>query len=177
MMPGAALSDAEREERRVDRLLAAARDAIAEVPICWAVTAAEDGRGANARAVRDCTADRGGAGADPWTRWFLALPGSRKAAEIRRAGRATLAYQHNSGNAYVTLCGQAELVDDRSEVAAGLRTVDDPDGSLAARLIAVRVVADRVEVHVRGVTAEPWGQGRTLLERDGGGGAWRLLPR
>lgn len=164
------------EERSVARLLAAARDAIAGVPICWVVTAAENGRGANARAVRDCTADRAAAAAaDPWTRWFLALPGSRKAAEIRRTGRATLAYQHGSGNAYVTLGGRAELLDDRAEVRARLRPVDDPDGALAARLVAARVVADRVEVHVRGVTAGPWGHGRTLLARDGAGGAWRLL--
>ena len=154
-------------------MLAAAQDAIAEVPICWVVTPSEDGAGAHARAVRDCTADV--AGGDPWTRWFLALPGSRKAAEIRRTGRATLAYQHGSGNAYVTLSGRAELVADRFVVAAGLRTVDDPDGTLVARLVAVRVIADRIEVHVRGVTAEPWGHGRTLLERRGDD-AWRLLP-
>jgi general stress protein 26 len=173
-MPDTALPDGERQ---IARLLAAARDAIAEVPICWVVTAAEDGLGANARVVRDCTADLcvATAAADPWTRWFLALPGSRKAAEIRRTGRATLAYQHAWGNAYVALSGRAELVDDRCKVAAGLRAVDDPDGSLAARLIAVRVTADRVEVHVRGVTAEPWGHGRTLLEREADG-AWRLLP-
>jgi Pyridoxamine 5'-phosphate oxidase len=172
-MPDAAMSSGEPGDRHVGRLLAAARDAIAEVPICWVVTPTEDGLGANARAVRDCTG-RAGGGGDAWTRWFLALPGSRKAAEIRRAGRATLAYQHGSGDAYVTLVGRAELVDDRSVVAAGLRLVDDPDGSAAARLVAVRVMVDRVEVHVRGVTAEPWGRGRTLLERDGEG-AWRLL--
>ena len=172
-MPDAVSSDLERE-RRLHRLLDAARSAIEEVPICWVVTPAEDGSGANARAVRDCTADVGAAAADPWARWFLALPGSRKAAEIRRAGRATLAYQHGSGDAYVTLSGPAELVDDRRVVAAGLRTVDDPDGSLAARLVAVRVAVDHLELHVRGVTAGPWGHGRTLLGRDGRG-AWRPL--
>ena len=170
-MSGTALSDAERDEQRVARLLAAARGTIAEVPICWVVTPAEDGRDANARAVRDCTGQRG----DPWTRWFLARPDSRKMAEIRRTGRATLAYQHGSGSAYVTLCGRASVVDDRAEIEARLRPVPDPDGSFAAKLVAVRVTVDRVEVHVRGVTAEPWGQGRTLLARDGNGGAWRLL--
>ena len=63
------------------------------------------------------------------------------------------------------------MANDRVEVAARLRTVDDPDGSLAARLVAVKVTVDRVEVYVRGVTAEPWGQGGTLLTRDGEGGA------
>ena len=170
-MPGTPLADA---ERHVSRLLAATRDAISAVPVCWVATAAGDGRGANVRAVRDCTGDD--AGADPWTRWFLARPDSRKAAEIRRTGRAALAYQHGSGNAFVALCGRAELVLDRAETEARLRrAVGDADGSLAAKLVAVRVAVDRVEVHVRGVTAEPWGQGRTLLERDAGG-AWRLLP-
>jgi general stress protein 26 len=172
-MPEAPMSDTEQDEQHVVRLLAAAQDTIAEVPICWVVTPTEDGSGAHARAVRDCTVDVGGG--DAWTRWFLALPGSRKVAEIRRTGCATLAYQHGSGNAYVTLCGRAELVHDRSVVEAGLRTVDDPDGMLVARLVAVRIVADRIEVHVRGVTAGPWGQGRTLIERRGDD-AWRLLP-
>ncbi|MBD0275070.1 MAG: pyridoxamine 5'-phosphate oxidase family protein [Acetobacteraceae bacterium] len=172
-MLGAALTETEAEEWRVARLLATASATIAKVPICWVVTPAEGGHDANARAVRDCTGQRG----DPWTRWFLARPGSRKMAEIRRTGRATIAYQHGSGNAYVTLCGRAAVVDDRAEVEARLgRVVDDPDGSFAARLVAVRVEADRVEVHVRGITAEPWGQGRTLLQRDEDGGAWRLLP-
>ena len=157
---------------RVARLLAAAREAMAEVPICWVVTPTEDGGGANARAVRDCTADVAAADA-PWTRWFLARPDSRKAAELRRSGRATPACQHRSGDAHVTLVGPAELVDDWAVVAAGLRSVDDPDGSLAARLVAVSVEIERIEIRVRGITAAPWGQGSTLLER-GADGAWRL---
>ena len=35
---------------------------------------------------------------------------------LRRAGRATLAYQHDSGTAYVALSGQAELIDERGIV-------------------------------------------------------------
>ena len=172
-MLGTALSGVEGEERQVDRLLAAALATIAEVPICWVVTVAEDGLDANARAVRDCTGALDGA--DPWTRWFLAKPGSRKAEEIRRSGRVTLAYQHSSGNAYVALAGRAELLDDRSEVQARLRLVGDPHGTGAAELVAIRVTTERVEIHVRGVTAEPWGHGRTLLERDGRS-AWCLVP-
>jgi general stress protein 26 len=164
------------EQQHVERLLAAARATVAEVPICWVVTPTEDGRAANARAVQDCSGDNGGRGGDPWTRWFLARPGSRKMAEIRRTGRVTLAYQHGSRRAYVALAGQAELVDERPEVETRLRrAVDDPQGLRAATLVAVRVAVDHIEVHARGVTAEPWGQGRTLLERDGRGG-WRVLP-
>jgi Pyridoxamine 5'-phosphate oxidase like len=172
-MSEAASSSVQLEEPRVARLLAATCEVIAEVPICWVVTPTLDGFGANARAVHDCTADI--EGRHGWTRWFLTPPTSRKAAEIRRSGHATLAYQHTSGNAYVTLVGRAELREDKALVAAGLRRVADPDGSLAARLVAVRVSVHRVEVHVRGVTAEPWGQGRTLLECDEVG-VWRLMP-
>jgi general stress protein 26 len=155
------------EAQAVERLLAAARDAIAEIPFCWVVTPDETG-GANARIVRGHPSE---AGEDSWTRWFLARPNSRKADEIRRSGRVTLAFQHASGTAYVTMAGPAALIDDR--VAVTSRLTADADGSLAARLVAVRMVPDRLEIHIRGVTAEPWGQGRTLLVRRGLG-AWSL---
>jgi general stress protein 26 len=163
-MPSPAPNDA-KQEWQVERLLAAARDTICEVPFCWVVTAAADGA-ANARVVM-AQATRGGE--DFWTRWFLTPRIGRKAVEIGRAGRVTLAYQHDSGDAYVALSGRAELLDDRAEVESRCS-----DGNLAARLIAVRVTADHLELHVRGVTAEPWGRGRTLLDR-APDGSWRLV--
>jgi len=42
-------------------------------------------------------------------------------------------------------------------------------------MIVVRVAVDRIEVHVRGVTREPFGHGRTLIERNGDNG-WRFVP-
>jgi general stress protein 26 len=167
-MASHAFSDTQRQQ--VERLLAAARDTIAEVPFCWVVTAAEDG-GAHARVVK---AQPGGAGEDFWTRWFLTPRIGRKAAEIRQAGRVTLAYQHDSGEAYVALDGTAELIDDRDAVESRFRgsIYDDPEGLVAASLIAVRVSADHLELHVRGVTAEPWGRGRTFLDREPDG-SWR----
>ena len=161
-MLNAARSD--EQQRQVERLVAAARDTITEVPFCWVVTVAEDG-GANARVVK---ASPSGAEEDFWTRWFLTPCIGRKVAEIGRAGRATLAYQHDSGNAYVALAGRAELIEDRAEVESRCS-----DRALAAKLIAVRVKADHLELHVRGVTAGPWGHGRTLLDRDPDG-SWRL---
>jgi general stress protein 26 len=159
------------QTRLTDRLLAAVRNTIAEVPYCWVMTRAPGG-GVNARVVRD----NSGAGEEnTWTRWFLARPDSRKLDEIRLDNRVTLGYQHDSGNAYVTLVGRAGVIAERSAVETRLRRADDPDGSLAVRLIAVGVTVDRIEVHVRGVTAPPWGYGRTLLERDQQG-IWRLLP-
>jgi general stress protein 26 len=168
LMPNQPLRGA-LQQQQVERLLDAARDTIAEVPYCWVVTAAADG-GANARAVK---AFPNKCGEDFWTRWFLTNRVGRKAAEIGRAGRVTLAFQHQSGDAYVALAGRAELIDDEAAVESRLRAVYDPDGTLAGKLIAVKVTADHLELHVRGVTAEPWGHGRTLLDR-GPDGSWRL---
>ena len=86
----------------------------------------------------------------------------------------TLAYQHDSGNAYVTIAGRAEIIDEPSAVDSRLQQVDDPGGVLQDKLIAVKCTADHLELHVRGVTAEPWGHGRTLLQRDRKG-AWQLV--
>jgi general stress protein 26 len=159
-----------RVQEAVDRLLKAARETMAEVPFCWVVTPAGDGSEAHARAVKD---QKGGIETDPWTRWFLARRVSRKVAEIRRAGRATLAYQHVSGNAYVALSGRAELIDDRAEVESRFHPTNEQEASLVPQMLAVRVTADHIEIHVRGVTAEPWGQGRTFLDRTRDG-SWQL---
>jgi general stress protein 26 len=159
------------EQSLVERLLAAACDTIAKVPYCWVVTASGGGS-ANARVVK---AFPNGDGDDLWTRWFLTLRNGRKSAEIRAAGRVTLAYQHRSGSAYVTIAGPAEVIDELSAVESRLQQVDDPGDTLRGRLVAVRVIADHLELHVRGVTPEPWGHGRTLLERNRER-AWRLVP-
>ena len=88
-----------------------------------------------------------------------------------------MAYQHASGGAFVAISGLAELIDDRGEVNNRFRgsPYDDSKGLVAAGLIAVRVVADHLELHVRGVTAEPWGRGRTSMDRNPDG-SWRLHP-
>ena len=167
-MASPAFSDTQRQQ--VERLLAAARDTIAAVPFCWVITAA-DGGGANARIVK---AQPSANGEDFWTRWFLTPRIGRKSAEIGKARRVTFAYQHDSGDAFVALAGPADLIDDRAAVESRFRgsAYDDPEGAVAASLIAIRVTADHLELHVRGVTAEPWGRGRTLLDRNPDG-SWR----
>ena len=161
---------AEPDKIQVERLLTAARSTIAEVRYCWVVTPADDGIGAHARAVLD---QKNGAATDLSTRWFLARRVSRKVAEIRRAGRVTLAYQHASGDAFVALSGRADLIDERAAIDSRFRPSNDYEAALAAQLLAVRVTADHLELHIRGVTAEPWGHGRTFLDR-GPDGIWRL---
>jgi general stress protein 26 len=50
-----------------------------------------------------------------------------------------------------------------------------PEGFADANMIVVRVEVDRIEIHARGVTGEPFGHGRTLLQREGAG-VWRFVP-
>jgi general stress protein 26 len=97
---------------------------------------------------------------------------------MRQDPRVTLAFQADTGNAYVALGGLAELIDDRSEMRTMWPDGTDklfPDGFADANMIVVRVAVDRIEVHVRGVTREPFGHGRYMIERNGGCG-WRFVP-
>jgi general stress protein 26 len=161
-------------QQQIEQFLAAARQTIAEVPHCWLATRSQDG-GANARAVR---AHEGAPGSDEWTRRILVRRGSRKVGEIRAAPLVTLAYQHESGDRYVALSGQASLVEDNAEMRTLWSSAMDPyfpDGFADANMIVLRVDVDRIEVHARGITREPFGTGRTLLQRDGSAG-WRFVP-
>jgi general stress protein 26 len=147
-------------ETQIMQFLAAARETIAAVPICWLATRSLEG-GTNARAVNS----RAGApGSDEWTRRFLVRRGSRKVAEMRQAPSVTLAYQHPSGDV-------AEM---RTIWSSDL-DAHFPPGFADANMIVVRLDVDRIEVHVRGLTPAPFGHGRTLLERQGAG-IWRFIP-
>jgi general stress protein 26 len=161
-------------QQQIEQFLAAARQTIADVQHCWLATRSLDG-GANARAVR---AHVGVPGSDEWTRRILVRRGSRKVGEIRAAPLVTLAYQHESGDRYVALGGKASLVEDKAEMRTLWPPAMDPyfpDGFAEANMVVVRVDVDRIEVHARGISREPFGTGRTLLQRDGADG-WRFVP-
>lgn len=82
----------------------------------------------------------------------------------RSPPRITLADQHESGDRYVALGGQATLIEDRTEIRAlwgGTVSAHFPEGDADANMIEVRVDVDRIEVHARGITREPSGHGRT----------------
>jgi general stress protein 26 len=156
------------------QLLAVARETIAEMPVCWLATRSLEG-GTNARAVSSSV---GPTGCDEWSRRFLVRRSSRKVAEIRAAPLVTLAFQHPSGDRYVALGGRATIVDDVAEMRSMWPSDLDskfPPGFADANMIVIRVDVDRIEVHARGLTAEPFGSGRTLLERQPAG-SWRFIP-
>jgi general stress protein 26 len=97
---------------------------------------------------------------------------------MRAAPLITLAYQHPSGDRYVALGGRATIIDDIAEMRTMWSADLDahfPPGFADANMIIIEVDVDRIEVHVRGLTPEPFGAGRTLLERQSEG-SWRFIP-
>jgi general stress protein 26 len=165
------MSTTMEHQTQIDRLIAVARETIGTVRHCWVCTGAEQG-GANARAVRSCA---GAAGSDEWTRRFLTRRNARKVAEIRRDPRVTLAYQDSAGDVYVALAGRATPSEDTTEVRSLWQSsvsAPFPDGFAETNMIVVTVAVDRIEIHARGITAEPFGHGRTLIERAAAG--WRF---
>jgi general stress protein 26 len=161
-------------ETEILQFLTAARETIAAVPVCWLVTRSLEG-GTNARAVSSST---GAPGSDEWTRRFLVRRSSRKVAEMRAVPLVTLAFQHPSGDRYIALGGRATIIEDVAEMRTMWTSdldVHFPPGFADANMIVIQVDIDRIEVHVRGLTPEPFGAGRTLLERQRGG-SWRFIP-
>ena len=161
-------------EAEIVQFLAAARETIADVPICWLATRSAEG-GTNARAV---SSTAGAPGSDEWTRRILVRRSSRKVAEMRAAPLVTLAYQHPSGDRYVALGGRATIVEDIAEMRTLWPSELDahfPPGFADANMVVIRVDVDSVEVHARGLTREPFGHGRTLLERQPSS-SWRFVP-
>jgi general stress protein 26 len=156
------------------QFLAAARETIVAVRVCWLATRALEG-GTNARAV-NCSA--GPPGSDEWTRRFLVRRSSRKVAEMRAAPMVTLAFQDPSGDRYIALGGRAKIIEDVAEMRTMWPSHLDkhfPPGFADANMIVIEVDVDRIEVHVRGLTPEPFGHGRTLLQRQPTG-TWRFIP-
>jgi general stress protein 26 len=161
-------------ETKILQFLTAARETIAAVPVCWLATRSLDG-GTNARAV---SSSAGPPGSDEWTRRFLVRRSSRKVAEMRAAPMVTLAFQHPSGDRYIAMGGRAAIIEDVAEMRtmwpSDLNT-HFPPGFADANMIVIQVDVDRIEIHVRGLTPEPFGAGRTLLERQPAG-SWRFIP-
>jgi Pyridoxamine 5'-phosphate oxidase len=99
-------------ETQILQFLAAARETIAAVPVCWLATRSLEG-GTNARAVNSSA---GPPGSDEWTRRFLVRRSSRKVVEMRVAPLVTLAFQHPSGDRYIALGGRATITEDNDLV-------------------------------------------------------------
>ena len=151
-------------------LLTLARKLIGEVSFCVAATQG-DGGDANARIVQPRPL-----GAD-WTVDVLTNRRCRKAREVGRTGRMTLLYQHERDRSYVSLVGNAHVIDDvdfKRSVWTDAHYRWNPGGPEDPATIYLRLVTQRIELWsaVHEVTPEPIGYSAAVLLREGAG--WRV---
>lgn len=153
---------------RTDELLRIAREIIAKVPACMAISV--DGNGdANARVVNPNPLS------EVWTVRFPTHRGSRKSAEIEHSGRLTLAYQYDAEKAYVSLIGRATICEDVAAKIAGWNALADkwfPGGPTDPNVVYVDFVAERIELWAtaQGVVPDPVrGLWAAVLVREGAG--------
>lgn len=161
-------------DAEVSRMLDGAARLIGEVRYCW--LAAETGNGATVRPM-------GRFSPNPqktdWLVSFVTDGRSRKAADIRHSGRATLIFQRDAEDAYAALIGSARLSEDSANVRSRWRPAFDvyfPTADARANAVFVDIAVERIDLWIRGITPEPFGMRTTTLLRDPGKG-WTLLPQ
>ena len=152
---------------QVDRILAVARNTMAQVTNCWLVTIGQHGE-PNARVVSPIP---GVEGEEEWTIWFLTSRGSRKVADIRRDDRITIGYQHDPDSAYVVLAGRGTISEDRSEIARRWNQSWNrvfPAGAEDSDALFIKGKIDRIELWnlAQKVTPAPFGKRPAILLRD-----------
>jgi len=153
---------------RTDTLLQIAREIIAQVPACMAITVDRNGD-ANARVVNPKPLS------DAWTVRFPTDRRSRKSAEIERSGRLTLAYQYDAAKAYVSLIGRAAIHNDVAAKTANWKPESYkyfPGGPADPNVVYVDFITDRIELwsSSHGVEPDPVrGLWAAALVREGSG--------
>jgi general stress protein 26 len=164
--------ETETKADAVSHLLAGAAKTMRSARYCWLATATEAG----APHVRPMGRVLNDPGEDKWKIRFLTDGRSHKAADMRRAGKVSILFQHDPDLAFVTLIGKAALHENASETRDRWKPPYDvyfPSEADRANAIFVEVEAQRMELWIRGVTPEPFGLRATVLERDAEG--WRLI--
>jgi general stress protein 26 len=161
------------ESPTVEQILLVAKDITAKVLNCWVVTADQRG-GANARIVQPFFSrlDQ-----DGWVVHFLTSGKSRKVAEIASSGRITLGYQCDPEQAYVTLSGEANIIDDPGYLKDKWQTewnVFFAGGPSEVDAVIVEVMVERIEVCnlARRIAAPPNGLRAVTLRR--AASSWQL---
>ena len=154
----------------IPQLLAIARQTIAQVPLCMAVTVAENGE-AHARVVQP------GPLREDWSVGFMTERYCRKVQEMQRTGRLTLAYQCDAQKAYVSLSGRPVVMDDVALKRATWSPASDlfhPGGPDDPNVVVVRLLVDCIEIYnaSQGIQPSPVGLNAAVLRRAGSG--WQL---
>lgn len=159
-----------KETGHVDRILAGAQKIVSEVQYCWLVSRSHESIRARPMGRILSSESR-----DDWTIRFLTDLRSRKIADLRRDSAIGLIFQDDGDDAFASLAGAARLIENAFDVRALWKedayarycpTEKDREN---AGFIEVRI--ERMELWIRGVTAEPFGLHPTILRRDPQG-AW-----
>jgi general stress protein 26 len=152
-------------------MLTAARDTMAAARFCVLGTLDAEGH-PQARLMEPFPPD------DQFVVWLGTSPGTRKVAQIRRDGRATLTCVNATGPDYVTLVGRAAVVDDLQARRDHWRDGWDqffPGGPEGSNYVAIRFDTARVEIVSTShrIAHEPAGPAPAIVERRGG--AWVVV--
>ena len=157
----------------VKGLLAWASKTMTKAPACGLVTSTADG-GVDARPMGRLKPE---AGDDEWLIRFITDARSHKAAEIKRAAKVAVIFEVPAENAFVTAVGRAAVKDSAADVRRLWKGAYDaffPTDTDKANAIFVEIAAERLELWIKGVTAEPFAAYTTVLER-GSAGDWRVV--
>jgi general stress protein 26 len=155
-------------EDEVNGLLAGASKTMAGARSCWLVTATADG-GVDARPMGRLQAEPGD---DAWLVRFISDARSHKAADIKRAAKVAVIFEVPADDAYVTLVGRAAVKDSAADVRRLWKAAYDaffPSETDKQNAIFLEILAERLELWIKGVTPEPFAAYTTVLERKAGG--------
>lgn len=153
-------------------MLRAGREVMAGAEYCFLITVDAAGR-PQARLMQQFPPD-----AD-FTVWMGTNPRSRKVAQIRANPKAALACSDPKGPGYLTLNGEARVVEDRAERRRHWRPDWDghfPGGPEGANFVLVRFVPERLELisGKHGIGVKPGSLRAPAMVRRGG--EWRFEP-
>lgn len=154
----------------VSRLLAGAADAVTAVRYCWLLTAT--GASWHARPMGRLQRDLA---ADDWRLRFVANGRSRKVPEVRGSARVTAIFQRGD-DAFVALTGVPSVHADPATAQRLLQKSFElyfPTEADRADAVVLEIDTRELDLWIRGVTPEPFGQRPTRLERDAKG-KWHL---
>jgi general stress protein 26 len=134
-------------------VLETARKIMIEVRYCSLTTLGEDGS-PQVRAMDPFPPE------DDMTVWLATNPKTRKPKQIRRDSRVALFYFDSSANAYVTILGDAQLVEDSTEKARRWKNSWKnfyEDENRGKDYLLIKVVPHRVEVSSPDIENPVWG--------------------
>jgi len=159
----------DHDAAEVNRLLAGAAKAIGSVRYCWLATAA----GTDGGHLRPMGRLPREVGDDEWLIRFVSDGRSNKASEMRHDNKVTIIFQNEPDEAFVAVIGPATLRERASEDGEHWKQAYEVYFSSELdreNAIFIEIDVRRMELWIRGVTPEPFGAQKTVLERDPEGG-------